>query len=222
MSGGRYTIITFALVGLLGAYLIGRIISGWAAGLAAAALLAVAPPFPTFAAIVSADLPSFALGLLALAFLLFALDGRAPLVCSALSGALLAASLSVKVSAVTLLVPVAGFLWARRLYVHPGMLVALVLGFAAVALALVAGYRGGLHGIWVGAVDYHDRARSVPGTGARPRRQRRTASSTSSTCGRRSPGSCCSPSSSRSRPGARASACRCGRSSPGPSPPPSS
>ena len=165
VSGGRDTVLAFALAGLVGAYLIGRRFSGAAAGLAAATLLAVAPPFPTFAANVSADLPSFALGLLALSFLLLALDGRAPLLCSALSGALLAASISVKVSGLTLLVPVAGFLWARRVYVHSRMVVALVLGFAAVALALVAGYRRGLHGIWVGAVDYHDRARSVGGPG---------------------------------------------------------
>ena len=165
VSGGRDTVIAFALVGLVGAYLIGRSYSGPAAGLGAAALLAVAPPFPTFAANISADLPSFALGLLALALLLFALDGKAPLVLSALSGALLAGSISVKVSGLTLLVPAAGFLWARRRYVHPAMLVALVVGFAAVALALVIGYRSGLHGIWVGAVDYHDRARSVPGPG---------------------------------------------------------
>lgn len=165
VSGGRDTIVTLALAGLTGAYVIGRTLSGWAAGLAAAALLAVAPPFPTFAANISADLPSFALGLLALAFLLLALDGRAPLAFAALSGALLAASLSVKLSAVTLAVPVAGFLWARRAYVSARMLAALAAGFAAVALALVAGYGGGLHGIWTGAVDYHDRARGVPGPG---------------------------------------------------------
>ena len=70
-----------------------------------------------------------------------------------------------KLSGLTLLVPVAGFLWVRRAYVRPRMLVALAAGFAAVALALVVGYRSGLHGIWVGAVDYHDRARSVSGPG---------------------------------------------------------
>jgi 4-amino-4-deoxy-L-arabinose transferase-like glycosyltransferase len=165
VSGGRDTIIALALVGLVGAYLIGRTFSGWAAGLTAAALLAVAPPFPTFAANVSADLPSFALGLLALAFLLLALDGRAPLVFAAASGALLAASFSVKLSAVTLAVPVLGFLWARRAYVSRRMLAALAAGFAAVALALVVGYWGGLHGIWTGAVDYHSKARGVPGLG---------------------------------------------------------
>ncbi len=165
VSGGRDTVIALALAGLVGAYLIGRRYSGAAAGLGAAALLAVAPPFPTFAANVSADLPSFALGLLALAFLLLALDDRAPLVCSALSGVLLAASVSVKVSALTLVVPVAGFLWARRVHVHARMLLAFAAGFAAVVLALVVGYWSGLHGIWVGAVDYHDRARTVGGPG---------------------------------------------------------
>lgn len=165
VSGGRDTVVALALAGLVGAYLIGRRYYGAAAGLGAAALLAVAPPFPTFAANVSADLPSFALGLLALAFLLLALDDRAPIVFSALSGALLAASVSVKVSALTLAVPVAGFLWARRVYVHARMLAALAAGFAAVVLALVVGYWGGLHGIWVGAVDYHGKARGVPGPG---------------------------------------------------------
>jgi len=165
VSGGRDTIVTLALAGLAGAYLIGRTLSGWAAGLAAAALLAVAPPFPTFAGNISADLPSFALGLLGLAFLLLALDGRATLACAALSGALLAASFSVKVSAVTLVVPVAGFLWARRAHVGARLLGALGAGFAAVALALVVAYRGGLRGIWTGAVDYHSKARGVPGPG---------------------------------------------------------
>ena len=194
VSGGRNIVIAFALVGLVGAYLIGRRCSGAAAGLAAAALLAVAPPFPTFAANISADLPSFALGLLALAFLLFALDGRAPVALSALSGALVAASISVKLSALTLRCPLPVSSGCDVPTCAPGCSSRWSSGFAAVAVALAVGYRSGLHGIWV--------ERSTTTTGRAASRARgsgsattSTASCTSSISGRRSAGSCCSRSS---------------------------
>src|SRR5207237_6740713 len=57
VAGGRDTIVALALVGLAGAYALGRAHGGVAAGGAAAAVLAVAPPYPTFAGRVSADLP---------------------------------------------------------------------------------------------------------------------------------------------------------------------
>ena len=56
----------FALVGVLGvgaAVALGWRLYGAAAGLAAGALLAVAPPYPTVAPTVAADVPSIALGI---------------------------------------------------------------------------------------------------------------------------------------------------------------
>jgi 4-amino-4-deoxy-L-arabinose transferase-like glycosyltransferase len=162
IAGGRDTIVALALLGLAGAYALGRAYGGVAVGLGAAALLAVAPPYPTFAGRVSADLPSFALGLLALALLLNGLRRRSE-VATALAGALAVAALSVKVSAVTLLVPLVGYAIAERARLRDAA--AFLVGALAVAAGFLIGFHGDLGGIWHGAVGYHEQARGAGGPG---------------------------------------------------------
>jgi 4-amino-4-deoxy-L-arabinose transferase-like glycosyltransferase len=163
LDGVRAWIIALALAGSCAAFLLGRAIGGPAAGLGAAFLLGVAPPYPTFAARISADLPAYVLGLFALVCIVYAGDRRRPLALWALSGALFAAAVSVKLSALTLAVPLAGFAFVRA--AGRRELAAAVLGAATVAGGLVLAHWGAIRDLWFGAVTYHTRARDVPGAG---------------------------------------------------------
>jgi 4-amino-4-deoxy-L-arabinose transferase-like glycosyltransferase len=163
LEGVRSWILILALAGCLAAFLLGRAVGGPVAGLGAALLLGVAPPYPTFASRISADLPAYALGLLALVCVLHAGERKRRLPLIALAGVLFAAAVSVKLSALTLLVPLAGFAFVRRL--APRELAAGGAGAAAVAAAFAIAHRGALRDLWFGAVTYHTRARDVPGPG---------------------------------------------------------
>ena len=174
LDGVRLTIILLALAGLVAAYLVGRVVAGRWAGLAAAAVLAVARPYPTFAFRISADLPGLVLALFALAaFLQAAKRGRHATALAALAGGLTAAAVLVKLSAATVLVPVA--IYAAVAQVAPRRLAAFGAGAAAVALAVLLPHAGVLDELWHGAVSYHSAARDVPGPGSA------TTSSTSAT-----------------------------------------
>jgi hypothetical protein len=163
----RIELIALALLGCLGAYLVGRLVAGRWAGLGAAALLAVAHPYSTFAGKISADLPAVVLGLLALAALLGAgrLHGsRWSTTLAGASGALIVASVLVKLSLLSLVAPVVALALQRpRLSRRDGA--AALGGALLVALSFVAAYHSDLHGIWRGAVSYHSAARGVSGPG---------------------------------------------------------
>ncbi|HEY6053622.1 MAG TPA: glycosyltransferase family 39 protein, partial [Gaiellaceae bacterium] len=154
----RYEVLALALLGLVAAYLVGRAVGGPVAGLVAAAVLAVAPPYPTFAAQISADLPGTVLALLALACLLAPGRRRWLFV---LGGVLFAAAEWVKLDAFILLLPVLAYAAARRL--RPGDLLAAA-GAALVASGIAAAVlAGALPDVWRGAVSYHLSARGAPG-----------------------------------------------------------
>jgi 4-amino-4-deoxy-L-arabinose transferase-like glycosyltransferase len=163
LDGVRTWIIALALAGSLAAFLLGRAIGGPAAGLGAALLLGVAPPYPTFAGRISADLPAFVLGLFALVCIVYAPGRRRQLPLWALAGALFAAAVSVKLSALTLLAPLAGFALLRA--AGRREVVAGVVGAAAVAAGFGLAHWGAWRDLWFGAVTYHTRARDVPGPG---------------------------------------------------------
>lgn len=166
LDGVRAGIVFFALLGLVGAYLIGRLFAGRWGGIAAAALLAVAHPYPTFAWRVSADLPALALALLGVAAFLHAARARRHgEVLAAAAGVLTAASILTKLSAATVLLPLA--LYAAFLQMRPRRLGAFGIGAAALALAVLLPQAGALDDIWRGAVSYHGAARDVAGPGFR-------------------------------------------------------
>lgn len=164
LGGVRAGIVMTALLGCVAAYLLGRALAGPVAGVAAAALLAVSTPFWQFAFRISADLPGLVIGLFAVFLFVYATRrGRQGVTAAAAAGGLFAAALSVKVSAATLLVPLAGYALARR--AGRLQLLAFGVGTLTLALALVLLSFGGLHGIWHGAVSYHQAARRLgPGT----------------------------------------------------------
>lgn len=166
LDGVRAEVIALALAGCVAAFLVGRLVAGPVAGLAAAALLAVAHPYPAFASRVSADLPALVLALFSLACLLAAVTrSRGSPVLAAGAGLLFAAAVSVKLSALTVAVPLAAFALvrppARRDLALAGT------GAAVATLAFLLGHLGQLEGLWHGAVSYHGAARDVPGPGLR-------------------------------------------------------
>lgn len=149
----RLSILPIALLGLVAAFLVGRRIGGPAAGVIAAAVLAVAPPYPSYGTAVMADLPGCVLALLALACLLEA-RGNVPLL--VLGGVLVAAAEWVKLDAFILVIPALAYVRPRALAIA-GAAAAAATG---VGLAVLG---GSLPGVWRGAVSYHLGARGAPG-----------------------------------------------------------
>jgi 4-amino-4-deoxy-L-arabinose transferase-like glycosyltransferase len=149
VTGVRTGMLVIALVGLVAAWAAARALGGPLAGLAAAAVLAIAPPYPTLAASVESDPPSTVLALAAIAIALYA--RRSPWLWAA-SGAVFALAMSVKLFAVVAALPLAALaLRSRR--VHEPLLA--VAGFAAVVVAFVVGYRHVLHEVWQGVFGAH-------------------------------------------------------------------
>jgi 4-amino-4-deoxy-L-arabinose transferase-like glycosyltransferase len=160
----RVGFLIVSIVGVIAAYAVGRQTGGRIAGFAAAALLVVAPAFAANAALVEADPPAVAIALVAVGLAVYALE-RAPTrgrdAALLLTGAAFAAALAVKLLAVAALVPLAA-LWIRRRPSRRAPALAL-LGFAAVACAVVLPYASRLRACWRGAVALH-----VSGRGGEP------------------------------------------------------
>jgi hypothetical protein len=154
----RIAVLAIALAGVLAAYVVARELGGPIAGLIAAAVLTVAPPYPASAASVMADLPGTVLALLALGCLLAGRRRRPLLVAG---GLLFAAAEWVKLDAFILLLPALAYVALRRL--RPRPLLVAAGAAAAVSAAGLAVLGGSLPDVWRGAVSYHVAARNVPG-----------------------------------------------------------
>lgn len=148
-TGMRTGMLVLALLGLVAAWAAARALGGPLAGLAAAAVLAIAPPYPTLAATVESDPPSTVLALAAIAIALYA--RRRPWLWAA-SGAVFALAVSIKLFAVVAALPLAA-LALRHRRVQEALYLAG--GFAAVVVAFVIGYRHVLHQIWQGVFGAH-------------------------------------------------------------------
>jgi 4-amino-4-deoxy-L-arabinose transferase-like glycosyltransferase len=153
VTGIRLGLLVVALLGIVAAWAAARALGGPAAGLAAAAVLAVAPPYPTLAATVESDPPSTVLALAAIALMLYSRRRRWLLFTV---GVVLGLAVSVKLFAVTAGLPIAVLALRRRRLedvVWP------LAGFAAVVAAFAIGYRHVLHQVWQGAFGAHLNAR---------------------------------------------------------------
>jgi 4-amino-4-deoxy-L-arabinose transferase-like glycosyltransferase len=155
----RLAIMALALVGLLAAYVVARAVAGPTAGILAAALLAIAPSYPTFASNISADLPGTVLAMLSLAC--FVVPTRYRRLWMLAAGVLFAAAESVKLDAFVLLLPVPLYCAARRLRLTEIGIAAAGAGAAFLAGAAALGHD--LPGVWRSAVAYHVAARRVAG-----------------------------------------------------------
>ena len=154
----RAAMLGVVALGAIGGWLVGRRFGGPVGGLLVAAFLTIAPPLDLFSSQVIADTP-------ALALMLFA-TGLATLagpIAAVAAGAGLAAALSVKLTAVTVL-PAA--VWFLR-----GRLRLAASGFAGAALLLLLPHAGAFRQLWASDIVYHDRARSTPQVMPHPDRQ---------------------------------------------------
>jgi hypothetical protein len=161
LTGGDATVmramsVALTLLGALAGWAIVRPRAGRLAGLATASLLIMAPGVVDAAAVVSADVPSVALGTLALLTAQLAI--RRPAWALG-SGALLACALLTKLLAA----PFAAAILALAI-VHrppPRTMALFAAGFAAVAVAVLAAYASVLGSLWSGAVGLHLAARGA-------------------------------------------------------------
>lgn len=160
VRGFHIAMVAVAIATCLAAYLVGRAIAGPLSGLAAAALLTVAPPFPLFAHRVLADIPPLGLALGSL-WLAWEARGRRSVALAAAAGAVLALAVCVKPNAV-LAVPsvLVLLLWDRS--GRGRALLGALAGAAAVAAALLVAYRDVLSELWASVVTYHRDARDTP------------------------------------------------------------
>jgi hypothetical protein len=159
VEGIRIGFLGVMAAGTVGGWLVGRRFGGPAGGLLVAGFVAIAPPLDLFAPQVIADTPAAALMLLALG--LATLAGP---VAAVAAGAIFAAALSIKLTALTVLPTLAWFVGRRRL-------VPAVLGAVAIAAVLVILHLGALGDLWSSDVTYHDRARGTPDVIPHPHRQ---------------------------------------------------
>ena len=151
--GVRAGLLAVMLLGTIGAWLVGRRFGGVPGGLLAAALVVVAPPLDRFGFQVIADTPTLALTALALGLATL----TAPVAALA-AGAVFAAAVSVKLTAVTAL---PAFVWLlRRRPWHAAA------GAAVVGLVLLALHARAVPELWESGIAYHQDARdvgSIPG-----------------------------------------------------------
>lgn len=152
----RMAMLALTLAGGLAAWALVRPMAGPAGGVAAAALFVLAPAVANRAAVISADVPSVALGIAALAAA--AAAGRRPAWGFA-AGGLLAAALLVKLLAAPFVPAVIVGLWAvragRSAYAWG------VAGAIVVALAVLVPYAGAVGEIWTGVAGTREAARGV-------------------------------------------------------------
>jgi 4-amino-4-deoxy-L-arabinose transferase-like glycosyltransferase len=159
IEGIRAAFVGLAVAGVLGAFAAARVLWGLGAGLAASLIVVIAPPFPTTAPTVAADIPSLALALHAHELAACASRERASPVWGGGAGALIGFAVLTKFLAAPFLVPVLVLpLAARR-----GRRVVpwIVCGGCAAVLVVALVHLGSLHELWRGAVTDHEGAKSL-------------------------------------------------------------
>ena len=159
IEGIRAGFVALAAVGALGAFAAARVLWGLGAGLAAGLVVVIAPPFPTVAPTVAADIPSLSLGLVGLALAACATRERASPAWGAGAGAVIAFAILTKFLALPLLLPVLMLpLAARR---GRKVLPWIVAGGCAAVLVVALVHLGSLHELWRGAVSDHEGAKKL-------------------------------------------------------------
>lgn len=158
ISGIRLAFVLVAVAGVLAAIALGWLLYGPSAGVAAGALVAIGPPYPTVAPTVSADVPSVVLGLVSLALLALALR-RTSRAWAGAAGAVLALAVLTKLLAFPFAVPFLALTVAARA-LRRVLPVALV-GAAAVVLIVAAANASALDDIWRQVVTDHTDARAL-------------------------------------------------------------
>jgi 4-amino-4-deoxy-L-arabinose transferase-like glycosyltransferase len=155
----RAAFVLLAIVGLAAAIALGWRLYGPPAGVAAGALVAIGPPYPSVAPTVSADVPAVALGLVSLALIAFALRAGAPRPWAGAAGAVLAWAVLTKLLAAPFIVPFVALALAAK--AARRVLPAALVGAALAALIVVVANAGALDDIWRQVVSDHTDARNL-------------------------------------------------------------
>ena len=159
IEGIRAAFVALAVVGVLGAFAAARVLWGLGAAFAASLIIVIAPPFPTTAPTIAADIPSLSLALVALALAACAARERASPAWAVGAGALIGFAVLTKFLAAPFLVPILVLpLAARR---GRRVLPWIVSGGCVAVLVVVLVHLGSLHELWRGAVTDHEGAKGL-------------------------------------------------------------
>jgi 4-amino-4-deoxy-L-arabinose transferase-like glycosyltransferase len=159
IPGIRVAFALLAVVGVAAAIALGWRLYGPSAGVAAGALVAIGPPYPSVAPTVSADVPAVALGLVSLVLIATALRQDAPRVWAGSAGAVLALAAMTKLLAIPFVVPFLALALAAR--ATRRVLPAALMGAALALLIVVAAHAAALGDIWREVVTDHTDARNL-------------------------------------------------------------
>jgi dolichyl-phosphate-mannose-protein mannosyltransferase len=159
VTAARTGFVILALVGIVGAYALGRALAGVLGGLIAAGLVAIIPPYAGEAIRVTADLPAASLTLVALASAAWAVKLESPWLAAA-AGAVFACAVSVKLDALIALLPLVLLFLTRR--PSRRVLLATACGAATVTVAFLIAYADVLGDLWGSVVTFHRDARVYP------------------------------------------------------------
>ncbi len=160
VRGFHIGMVAVAIVTCLAAYLLARALAGPVAGLAASALLTIAPPFPLFAHRVLADIPPLGLALVSF-WLAWQAQLRRSMALATVAGAVLVLAVATKPNAALALPPFLVLLlwdpaWRRK------ALVTAATGAVVAGGTLLLAYQDVLGELWESVVDYHRDARDTP------------------------------------------------------------
>ena len=167
VEGIRLGFAALALIGVGAAIVLGWRLFGPPAGVAAGALVAIGPPYPSVAPTVAADVPAVALGLVSLALLAVAVRGRSTRPWSAAAGAVLALAVTTKLLAAPFVVPFLALTLAARL--GRRVLPAAAAGAGIVLAVLAIAHAGSLDAIWSAVVGDHTGAADLGSYGQNAR-----------------------------------------------------
>lgn len=159
IPGIRVGFVLLAVLGVAAAVALAWRLHGPPAGVAAGALVAIGPPYATFAPTVAADVPAVALGLVSLVLVTVALRSRAPRAWAGAAGAVLALAALTKVLAIPFVVPFVALALAAR--AARRVLPAALVGGALAISVVVAAHAGALGDIWRQVVTDHTEARAL-------------------------------------------------------------
>jgi 4-amino-4-deoxy-L-arabinose transferase-like glycosyltransferase len=159
ISGIRVGFALFAVAGVGAASFLGWRLYGAPAGVAAGALVAIGPPYPSVAPAVSADVPAVVLGLLSLALLTVALGRTNARPWAGGAGAVLALAVLTKLLAIPFVVPFIALALAGKA-ARRVLPFALVGGVLATSVVVALSARA-LGEIWREVVTDHTDARNL-------------------------------------------------------------
>ena len=162
ISGIRAAFALFAVAGVAASVVLGWRLYGPPAGIAAGALVAIGPPYPTVAPTISADVPAVVLGLVALALLTFALVRPVPIVWAGAAGVVLALAVLTKLLAIPFVVPFIALVLAAR--AARSVLPAALVGAALATAVVVAANAAAVGDLWRQVVTDHTDARNLGST----------------------------------------------------------